>query len=253
MKRLLAVAKPRFLTVLMTAAAGLLAVRLVILFAVPASTEGEPDLRVAARLEAIAPAAGHDTQSQDAGKAGKNKAEKKPPVEKAGETPADGKSKGKATARARRDALTSDPSLYGEAEISVLQDLQARREALDKRERDVVLREGLLKAAEKRVGQKIAELKTLKRVVDGLIKRRERANSKKIRSLITIYGKMKPADAARILSRLDMPVLLDVLQGMKETKVAPILAAMDPQKARDITTNMAARQDELRLPPKTGS
>ena len=251
MKRLLAVARPRVLTVLIVAAAGLLAVRLVTLFAVPDSTVGAPDLRVAAKLAAIAPAAGHGAQSQDGGKAGANKDKKKPPVKKAGEKPAPGKDK--VTARARRDALTSDPSLYSEAEISVLQDLQARREALDKRERDVVLREGLLKAAEKRVGEKIAELKTLKRVVDGLIKRRERANSKKIQSLVKIYGKMKPADAARILSRLAMPVLLDVLQGMKETKVAPILAAMDPQKARDITTNMAARRDDLSLSPKTGS
>jgi len=248
MKRLLAVARPRVLTMLIVVAAGLLAVRLVTLFAAPESTVGAPDLRVAAKLAAIAPAAGHGAQSQDGGK---NKGEKKPPPEKAGEKPAPGKDK--VTARARRDALTSDPSLYSDAEISVLQDLQARREALDKRERDVVLREGLLKAAEKRVGEKIAELKTLKRVVDGLIKRRERANSKKIQSLVKIYGKMKPADAARILSRLAMPVLLDVLQGMKETKVAPILAAMDPQKARDITTNMAARRDVLPPPTKTGS
>ena len=256
MKRLLAAARSRLLTMLIVAAAGLLAVRLATLVTAPESARDDSAAQLAAELAKIVPAAGEKGQKKDEGKKpaeteAKKKEEKTPSGEKTEKKAEPGQDR--VMARARREALTTDPSLYSEAEIKVLQDLQARREAIDKRERDVVLREGLLKATEKRVAQKIAELQKLKALVDGLIKRQERAQSKKIQSLVKIYGKMKPADAARILSRLDMPVLLDVLRGMKETKVAPILAAMDPQKARDITANMAARRNELRLLPGTGS
>jgi flagellar motility protein MotE (MotC chaperone) len=36
-----------------------------------------------------------------------------------------------------------------------------------------------------------------------------------------------------------MPVLLQVVDRMKEAKAAPVLAAMQPDKARDLTTKLA--------------
>ena len=38
-----------------------------------------------------------------------------------------------------------------------------------------------------------------------------------------------------------MPVLLQLLSRMKDRNAAPILAAMDPEKARSITTALAAK------------
>ena len=58
---------------------------------------------------------------------------------------------------------------------------------------------------------------------------------------------MKPADAAQILQQMDMPVLLQLLSRMKDQKTAPILAAMDPVKARAITMALA---DKGNLPPE---
>ncbi len=50
---------------------------------------------------------------------------------------------------------------------------------------------------------------------------------------------MKPRDAAAIFNDLDQPVLLQVIDRMKEAKAAPILAAMQPDKARDLTAKLA--------------
>ena len=50
---------------------------------------------------------------------------------------------------------------------------------------------------------------------------------------------MKPRDAATIFNDLDMPVLLQVVDRMKEAKAAPVLAAMQPDKARDVTAQLA--------------
>ena len=50
---------------------------------------------------------------------------------------------------------------------------------------------------------------------------------------------MKPRDAAVIFNDLDLPVLLPVLDRMKEAKAAPVLAAMHPERARQVTSELA--------------
>ena len=57
--------------------------------------------------------------------------------------------------------------------------------------------------------------------------------------LVKLYEAMKPRDAATIFNDLDMPVLLQVVDRMKEAKAAPVLAAMQPDKARDLTARLA--------------
>jgi flagellar motility protein MotE (MotC chaperone) len=60
--------------------------------------------------------------------------------------------------------------------------------------------------------------------------------------LVKTYETMKPKDAARIFDTLEMEVLIEVAQRMKEAKLAPVLAAMDPAKAQSVTVELAARR-----------
>ena len=71
-------------------------------------------------------------------------------------------------------------------------------------------------------------------------------------SLVKIYEKMKPKDAAQVFERLEMPVLLKVIERMKEAKTAPILAAMDPGKAKAVTVAIAGKDDSNAPPVKQG-
>jgi flagellar motility protein MotE (MotC chaperone) len=50
---------------------------------------------------------------------------------------------------------------------------------------------------------------------------------------------MKPKDAAAIFNDLQMPVLLQVLDRMKDAKAAAVMAAMNPDRARDVTAELA--------------
>jgi flagellar motility protein MotE (MotC chaperone) len=59
---------------------------------------------------------------------------------------------------------------------------------------------------------------------------------------------MKPKDAAKIFNDLDMNVLIDVMQSMKERKIAPIVAAMDAERARNLTQRLAERQSVPSVP-----
>jgi flagellar motility protein MotE (MotC chaperone) len=135
-----------------------------------------------------------------------------------------------------------DPFSLGKSQIELLQDLAKRREELEQREETLILREGLLAAAEHRIEGKIEELKSVKGEIEALITVYDEQEEKEIGELVSIYEKMKPKDAARIFDRLDMDVLLDVLQRMKASKTAPVLAAMDANRAQEITVRIAERR-----------
>jgi flagellar motility protein MotE (MotC chaperone) len=135
-----------------------------------------------------------------------------------------------------------DPFALGKSQIELLQSLAERRKELDARERAIEQREGLLAAAEHRIESKIDELKTIKAEIEGLIKKYDEQEEQQIAGLVKIYETMKPKDAARIFNELDMDVLLEVFERMKASKTAPVLADMDPIRAKEITTRIAERK-----------
>jgi flagellar motility protein MotE (MotC chaperone) len=133
----------------------------------------------------------------------------------------------------------SDPTSFSPAEINLLQELSQRRAELDKRAAELDGREMMLKATEQRIAEKIAELQKMQNNINALLKKKDKENDTKIKSLVKIYEIMKPQDAARIFEQLDMPVLLEVVEHMNERKAAPILANMQPQKAKALTLALA--------------
>lgn len=126
-----------------------------------------------------------------------------------------------------------------QAELEVLQQLTERRKVLDERERTTAERASLLQAAETRIDQKIQELQDLKATLEQLTKLRDEQEEVKILSLVKIYETMKPKDAARIFQELELETLLLVVDRMKERKLAPVLAEMNPNKAMEITVELA--------------
>ena len=129
-----------------------------------------------------------------------------------------------------------------EAERGILLDLRRRRGELETREAALASREGLLSAAERRLTVRADELSDLQRRLEMLETARAERDEASWRSLVKLYETMKPRDAAGIFNDLDRPVLLAVLDRMKEAKAAPVLAAMLPERARQITTELAQRR-----------
>jgi flagellar motility protein MotE (MotC chaperone) len=136
-----------------------------------------------------------------------------------------------------------DPAMATDAEVDVLQKLANRRDELNKRSRNIDLRENMLVATERRVKEKIAELKKYQTIIEGLLRKHDGQKEKKYRSLVKIYESMKPKDAARIFEQLEMEVLLSVVERMREARTGPILAKMAPRKAKALTSALAARND----------
>jgi flagellar motility protein MotE (MotC chaperone) len=146
------------------------------------------------------------------------------------------------TPNAVPSTATLDPQSLSPSEIDVLQQLSQRRAALDQRASDLDEREVLLQAAEKRIDDKIAKLQELQSSISSDVQKGSGEDDARIQSLVKVYEAMKPKDAAQIFEQLDMPVLLSVVRRMKELKTSAILAAMDPAKAKTLTTALAAKR-----------
>jgi len=133
--------------------------------------------------------------------------------------------------------------IFTESEVRLLQDLAARREQLEARNRELDIRESLLEAAERRIEDKIAELREIEAKIDSLITQHDAQEERKLRSLVRVYETMKPKDAAVIFNELELEILLDVVELMNERRLAPILAEMDPLRATTVTMELRTRKE----------
>jgi len=125
---------------------------------------------------------------------------------------------------------------------ALLEDLRNRSNQIDAREAALVQREATAAATEKRLGERFGELSALASRLEALeksLKERDQANWEE---LVKLYEDMKPRDAAAIFNDLNMVVLLEVMDRMKPAKAAPIMAAMNPDKARQVTADLATKR-----------
>lgn len=130
-------------------------------------------------------------------------------------------------------------SPYTQSELDLLQNLTKRRNELDIREKDMELKAKVLDATELRITSKVNEMKVLEAELTKVVAQYKQQQDGEIKSLVKIYENMKPLDAAAIFNEMDMPILLEVIDKMSERKVAPVLAGMDPRRARDVTQELA--------------
>ena len=97
-------------------------------------------------------------------------------------------------------------------------------------------------AAEKRLSERLSELVGLQQRLQELesgLKTRDEANWA---GLVKLYEGMKPHEAAAIFNSLDKPVLLEIIDRMKPAKASPVIAAMESERARQVTADLAVKR-----------
>jgi len=135
-----------------------------------------------------------------------------------------------------------------EQELNVYLTLGQRNRLLNKREREIATREGLLKVTQQQIDERILKLESLKTDINGLLGKLDEKEEMQIQTLIKLYDTMKPKPAARIFTGLDKDVLLRVASRIKSDNLAKIMAAMPANKAAELTVALAASN---RLPEMT--
>jgi flagellar motility protein MotE (MotC chaperone) len=68
------------------------------------------------------------------------------------------------------------------------------------------------------------------------------------RGRVKTYETMRPRDAAAVFDELDMPVLVQIVDRMRESKTAPVLGAMRPDRARLLTSELARHRNRANDP-----
>jgi flagellar motility protein MotE (MotC chaperone) len=134
------------------------------------------------------------------------------------------------------------------AERAILESLQKRRAELDARAHELDIREDLLRAAEKRVGGRIDELKDLEVRINTAMQQKDEAEVAQFKNVVTMYENMKAKDAAKIFDGLDIRVLLDVAKEINPRRMSDILAQMTPENAQRLTVEMAVRSAQKDQP-----
>ena len=129
------------------------------------------------------------------------------------------------------------------SERAILGRLQERRKELDTRSRELEMRENLLKVTEKRLDDKLAELKDLEARIKAAMGARDKAEADRFKGIVSMYENMKSKDAARILERIDMKIQVEVVSAIKPAKMSEILAQMTPEAAERLTVELARRAD----------
>jgi len=140
------------------------------------------------------------------------------------------------------------PPPISDGERAVLLDLRQRRQELDARDAALSVRESILAAAEQKLQARVEELAALQKKLQDLEAARQQREEAGWQGLVKLYEAMKPRDAAVIFNDLQMPVLLPLVDRMKEAKAAPVLAAMNPDKARDVTAGLAQMRTHRETP-----
>lgn len=142
---------------------------------------------------------------------------------------------------------------YNQIELDLLHNLAKRRDELDAREKELAIKSKVLESTEQRINTRIEEMQTMQTEVKALIETYKSQQDADVRSLVKIYENMKPSSAAAIFNDLDMPILLSVIDKMSERKVSPVLAAMSPVKAKEVTEELAELRKTKPVPAAAGT
>ena len=136
-------------------------------------------------------------------------------------------------------------------ELQTLQNLSTRRGQLDDRERALETQLQLLAAAEAKVDGKLKTLTALKAEISTLLGQADTKVQGEIDRLVIVYSKMKPKDAAAIMSTLDDKVRIPVAAKLKEKDLAAILGMMPTAEAKKITEALANRFNNVKSMAET--
>jgi len=127
------------------------------------------------------------------------------------------------------------------SERAILERLQARRQELEARAREIDIRENLLKAAEKRIESKVEEMKATESRISTANEQKAEADNARFKGIVTMYESMKPKDAAKVFDRLEMPVLIEIASQIAPRKMSDIMGLMQPEAAERLTVELARR------------
>ena len=132
-----------------------------------------------------------------------------------------------------------------ECETVVSYLLQRKKEALDRREYTINVRELDLKTSEKRIMQKMKKTEAMREELRSMMRQMDQEQLKEIDRLGTIIEKMRAKQAAGILESIkDDAITVAIIRQLPDSKAGAIMAAMNKETAAKLYTLMAQHPNQ---------
>ncbi len=119
--------------------------------------------------------------------------------------------------------------------------IAAERDLLEDQRAVLAQRAAEIDLANEALAIETARLDELKQEVESLLEHANVAHNADVDRLVALYTNMKPREAAAIMNDLDLEVMVTVLGTMSERNAAPILAALNPVRARALSLILLER------------
>ena len=134
------------------------------------------------------------------------------------------------------------------SQARLLQLLGDRRKQVEDREKQMDVREGLLKATEMKIEKRIDDLKTIEDKISTGVQTQDAQKGKELQDIVKMYESMKAKDAARVFDRLEPTLLVDIARQMNPKKLGDVVAKMQPDTAEKLTVGLANRKAKEAAP-----
>ena len=123
----------------------------------------------------------------------------------------------------------------------IFAEIQSERQLLEEQKTAILEREAKLQIGRQTIEIEAQKLTVLKTKLEELLGKVEKAQNDDVDRLVNLYKSMKPKEAAAIINELDMAATVLILGTMPERDAAPILANIDPSRARAISKILIER------------
>lgn len=134
-----------------------------------------------------------------------------------------------------------DTANISPSERALLERLSERRKELEKRKSEMEMRDTLLKAAEKKLEERLGELKQAEERIVAATQQKEEVELHRLKNLVTMFESMKAKDAAKIFDGLELKLATEVAKLIQPRRMSDILAQMSPESAQRLTVELASR------------
>lgn len=118
-----------------------------------------------------------------------------------------------------------------------LQALNARQQALDKREAE-------LRTLEAELDRKLENLRSLEVKMQTMIDSAGNLQDEKMQHLVDVYSNMKPKQAAQVLETLEESIAVRILAGMSGRKAGEVLSSVRADRAAKLSEALTRLQVE---------
>jgi flagellar motility protein MotE (MotC chaperone) len=130
---------------------------------------------------------------------------------------------------------------------AALNAIKEREALLIQREAEIAEREVILSAAEDAIDAELAKLEQAEKNLRETISLAATAAENDLSQLTAVYASMKPKQAAALFEQMDSTFAAGFLGRMASDNAARIMAGMTPEKAYEISVELAGRNADIPL------